>query len=87
MCLNISNITIVTVKGAYYCGTIHAISKFDASHLFIKKFSAWWLCVYIKCTPLKSILERVYDYYFDNLIKTKKIEIKNILINEKNYKD
>ena len=34
-----------------------------------------------------NVKNRVYNYYFDNLIKTKKIETKNILIVEKNYKD
>ena len=29
----------------------------------------------------------VYNYYFDNLVKTKKLKTKNILINEKNYND
>ena len=30
---------------------------------------------------------RVYKNHFDNLVKTKEIETKNILIDEKNYKD
>ena len=30
---------------------------------------------------------RVYNYRFDNLIKAKKLETKNKLIDEKNYKD
>ena len=30
---------------------------------------------------------KVYNYYFDKSIKAKKIEIKNILIDEKFYKD
>ena len=30
---------------------------------------------------------RLYNYYFDKLIKAKKLETKNMLINEKNYKD
>ena len=35
-----------------------------------------------------NIKNRLYKYYFDYLIKAKKkIETKNILINEKNYKD
>ena len=32
-----------------------------------------------------NIKNRVHNYYFDNLIKAKKIETKNILIDEKNY--
>ena len=30
---------------------------------------------------------KVYKNHFDNLVKTKEIETKNILIDEKNYKD
>ena len=34
-----------------------------------------------------NIKNRVYNYYFDNLIKAKKIETENNLMDEKNYKD
>ena len=34
-----------------------------------------------------NIKNQVYNYHFDNLVKAKKIETKNILINGKNYKD
>ena len=34
-----------------------------------------------------NIKNRVYCYYFDNLIRAKKLETKNILIGEKNYKN
>ena len=34
-----------------------------------------------------NIKNRVYCYYFDSLIKTNKLETKNILINEKNNKN
>ena len=33
------------------------------------------------------IKSRAYSYYFDNLIKANKLEIKNILIDEKSYRD
>ena len=29
-----------------------------------------------------NVKNRVYNYYYNNLIKTKKLETKNILINE-----
>ena len=32
-------------------------------------------------------INRVYNYYFVNLLKAKKLETKNISIDEKNYKD
>ena len=34
-----------------------------------------------------NIKNRVYYYYFYHLIKAKKLKTKNILIDEKNYKD
>ena len=34
-----------------------------------------------------NIKNRLYNYYFDHLIKTKNLETKNNLINEKNHKD
>ena len=34
-----------------------------------------------------NIKNRVYKYCFNNLIRTKKSETKNILINKTNYKD
>ena len=36
---------------------------------------------------INNTKNRVYDYYFDNLIKAKKLETKKILIDEKNLKD
>ena len=34
-----------------------------------------------------NIKNRVYNNYFDNLIKAKKLETKNILIDYEHYKD
>ena len=34
-----------------------------------------------------NIKNRVYNYYFNNLVKAKKLETQNILIDEKTYKD
>ena len=34
-----------------------------------------------------NIKNQVYIYYSDNVVKGKKIETKNLLFNEKNYKD
>ena len=34
-----------------------------------------------------NIKNWVYDYYFDNLVKAKKLKSKNSLIDRKNYKD
>ena len=34
-----------------------------------------------------NIKNRVYNYYFGNLVKVKRLKTKNILIYQKNYKD
>ena len=34
-----------------------------------------------------NIKNRAYNYYFKNLIKAKKLDSKNILIDKENYKD
>ena len=34
-----------------------------------------------------NIKNRTYNYYFKNLIKAKKLDSKNILIDKENYKD
>ena len=42
---------------------------------------------YFNCYVLTVCIKCYFNYYFDNLIKVKKIETKNILIDGKNYKD
>ena len=34
-----------------------------------------------------DIKNKLYNYYFDNLVKARKLETKNILIDEKYHKD
>ena len=34
-----------------------------------------------------NIKNKVYNYYFDNLVKAKKIDTNNILIGQKHYKN
>ena len=80
-CLNLSDIAIITVKGVDCCCIVHDISKSGA--IFLLENSAFDDRVYkmhIKETDIKNI---VYNCYFDNLIKAKKLETKNVLINEK----
>ena len=86
LCLNISNIAVITIKGVDYCHIIHDISKCDKIN-FLEYFVLDDLGIYkmnIKESNIKSI---VYSYYFDNLIRANKIETENILIDVKNYKD
>ena len=45
------------------------------------------MCVYRKMHVKEINIEnRVYSYYFDNLVKIKKLETKNTSVIEKNYK-
>ena len=43
-------------------------------------------CRYKRYTKEISIKNRVCNYYFDNLVRARKLEITNILIDEKIYK-
>ena len=38
------------------------------------------------CANKVNIKNRVYNYYFDNLVRVKKLETKSILIDEKHYR-
>ena len=78
---------IITVKEADYFCIINGTCKSDAVHLL--EFSMLDDCGYMYKMDIKdiNIKNRVYSYYFDNLIKAKKSETKKILIDEKNYKD
>ena len=79
LCLDISNIAIINVKGIAY---------------FLQFWRNWLLkvlCLKIVDIYKMHIKEinikiRVFDY-FDNLIKVKKLETKSVLSDRKNYKD
>ena len=75
-CLNPSNIAIITVKGV--------INKYEAIHLLANFVLDE---MNIKEINIERNQNRVYNYYFDYLIKVKKTETKNTLIDQKNYKD
>ena len=80
--VNISNIAINTIKFADYRFIIYYIGKFETKNQYlmiicIKK-------IHIKETNMKNWVQ---NYHFDNLARPKKQETKNILIDEKNYKD
>ena len=74
LCLNISDIAIITIKHVDYCCIIHYISKFEAIHLL--KNSVLDHCGYIWNACQKSILKIL-----------KKVETGNIFIYKKSYKD
>ena len=81
-----NNITIITVKGIDYRCIIHDISISDVIHLL--ENSVLHDCRYIKMHFKElNIKNRIYNYYFGYLIKTKKIDTKDVLVYEKNYKD
>ena len=86
-CLNISNILIIIVKNVDYRCIIYDINKSEAINLL--ENSALESRGYIWKMHIQkiNIKNRVYNYHFDNLVKPKKLESKNILIVEKNFKD
>ena len=72
------DMAVITFKSVD-CHIIHDISKPEAITLKFSTLRSWvFTKIYIKEIIIKS---RVYNYYFDNLIKSKKLETKNILIN------
>ena len=74
MCLNLSNLAIITVKGVDYCCIIHNIGKFKA----IPSQKILYLTVVgiFKIMHIKEINIKnwVYNYYVENLIKGKNIK-------------
>ena len=74
LCLNISDIAIITVKGADYRCIIR-----DILHLMI--------VVIYKMHTKKINIKNQAHYHYENLFKPKKIETKNIFIDKKSYKD
>ena len=75
--LTISDIAIITVKGVDYCCIIHDLSKSGANNL-LKSLCLIIVDVYKICFKEIKIKNLVYSYFFDNLIKAKNIENKNI---------
>ena len=56
MCLNVSDIAIIIVKGVAYCCIILNVSKSEAIHL--SEMLSWKLkVIYKKCMFKKSILK------------------------------
>ena len=83
LCLNLSDIVIITVKAVEYHCIICDISKCEATNL-LEILYFMIVCVYKIHIKEIIIKNRVYNYYFDSLIKTKELETKIILIDEKN---
>ena len=72
LCLNLRNISIITLEGVNYRGIIYQISKSEAVHLLensVLEGCGIYKQMHIKETNIKN---RVYNYYVDNLIKAKK---------------
>ena len=83
-CVNISSIAIIAIKGVDCRRIIQNISKSDAVNLLENPVLV--LGLYKMHINEINIKNRVCKCYFDNSIKAKN-KNKNILINEKNYKD
>ena len=76
--------TIFTVKGDNFPCII-----LDIKNLMQIIYEKIWCLMILDTheTHLKEIKNRVYNYYFDYIIRSKKIRNKNILIYEKKYTD
>ena len=85
-CVNLGNNAIITVKGDNYCCIIYEISKSEAINLLE---ILYLMIVGIYEIHIKNIKIdiRVHNCYFENFTKTKKLEIKYILIDGKNFKN
>ena len=82
LCLNNSNITIITVKEVDCGCIIYDTNKYDAINWlenFMLDDRGHMYNIYQRNQYQKY---RVYNYYFDNLNKVNKLETKNILIIE-----
>ena len=83
---NISDITIINVKGAYYHCIIYNISNSDAIYFSGNFVLKMILIIYRMNTNQIGIKNGTYNYYFDKSIKSKKLETKNTLIEKKQKK-
>ena len=86
LCLNISDTAIITIKNVDYHCISHIISKSEAINLLEK--SVLEHRGYIqKCISKKSILKLSLQLSIWQFSQNKKLETKNILIDQKDYKD
>ena len=85
LCFNISDIAIITVKGVDYFCIISALA--NVKQFIYKILNLMIVGVYKMHISKINIRMQVCNCYFNNLIKAKKLEPRNILIDEKNYKD
>ena len=87
LCLNISDIAIITFKGVHYCCIIHDISQSAAIYLLGN--SVLDDRGYISNTYQKINIKNQVNYHCEDLIKpnNKLIDKKNKLIDKKSYKD
>ena len=63
-CLNISDITIITVKNVDYRCIIHNISKYEAINL-LQRFCSRrsWVCVRKYCLKFQSIQDSLFFFF------------------------
>ena len=69
--LNISNITIIAVRGTDYHCTIQCISSSEAI-IFLKIMLLMIVGIYKMHIKEMNVKSWIYNYYFNNLIKAKK---------------
>ena len=68
LCLNISDVAIIIVKGVDYCCIIYDISRFQAIHLenYVLKDRGYISKLHIQEINIKN---QVNNYCFDNSVK------------------
>ena len=90
LCLNVSDITIIAVKGIDHCCFIHDISKYDAIHLLENHVLDDRGYIYKMHFTDINVKNRDYNYYFDTVsLKQKyrsKKSMRKLIKNEINEK-
>ena len=79
--VNISDIAIITIKGVNYRWVIWDICKSEAIHLLENSV------IDDREHTKKINIKNQVHYHYENLIKPRKTETKNIFIVKKSYKD
>ena len=82
LCLNVSDISIIIVKGVDYRCIIHDNLK---QLIYFKKLCLIIVHVYKIHTKKINIKNHVL-YHYENLVEPKKLETRNSLINQKSWK-
>ena len=84
LCLNLSDITIITVKALDY-PCIRTLA--NLKQLIYQKIICLKIMGIYKMHTKKMNIENQVHYHYEKLTKPKKIETRNIFIDKKSYRD